>query len=113
MAQHGRFRSWAAVEQVRTCIAAIYFYFPNFYRLADLIERDSVVIANLETLDNGKPFEDSVFDIQCAVDTFRFEFNPNQFLPLIFIKFCGMISDTTQASLIKSMATRFQQTKTF
>lgn len=40
-------------------------------RLADLIERDSVTLANLETLDNGKPFEDSVFDIQCAVDTLR------------------------------------------
>lgn len=38
---------------------------------ADLIERDSVTLANLETLDNGKPFEDSIFDIQCAIDTFR------------------------------------------
>lgn len=44
-----------------------------FHRLADLIDRDSVTLANLETLDNGKPFEDSVFDIQCAIDTLRYE----------------------------------------
>lgn len=29
------------------------------YRLADLIERDRVYLASLETLDNGKPFADS------------------------------------------------------
>lgn len=38
---------------------------------ADLIERDSVTIANIESLDNGKSFEDSAFDVQCAIDTFR------------------------------------------
>jgi len=42
------------------------------HRLADLIERDSTILANLETLDNGKPYEDSVFDIGCAVDTLRY-----------------------------------------
>lgn len=41
-------------------------------KLADLVARDSAYIANLETLDNGKPYGDSVFDIQCAVDTFRY-----------------------------------------
>lgn len=46
-------------------------YFKHPHRLADLIERDSTTLANLETLDNGKPFEDSIFDIQCAVDTLR------------------------------------------
>lgn len=40
-------------------------------RLADLIERDASPLANLETLDNGKPYEDSIFDIGCAVDTLR------------------------------------------
>lgn len=44
----------------------------NIYRLADLIERDINTLANLETLDNGKPFGDSVFDINCAIDTFRY-----------------------------------------
>lgn len=39
--------------------------------IADLIERDSVALANIESLDNGKPYEDSVFDVQCAIDTFR------------------------------------------
>lgn len=42
------------------------------YKLADLIERDVTTLANLESLDNGKPFDDSVFDIGCAVDTFRY-----------------------------------------
>lgn len=41
-------------------------------KLADLVERDTNILANLETLDNGKPFADSVFDIGCAVDTFRY-----------------------------------------
>lgn len=38
---------------------------------ASLIERDAIALANMESLDNGKPFEDSAFDVQCAVDTFR------------------------------------------
>ncbi|CRK88023.1 CLUMA_CG001809, isoform A [Clunio marinus] len=42
------------------------------HKLADLIQREAIPLANLETLDNGKPFEDSLFDIQCAVDTFRY-----------------------------------------
>lgn len=41
-------------------------------KLADLIERDIVHLANLESLDNGKPYDDSVFDINCAIDTFRY-----------------------------------------
>lgn len=41
-------------------------------RLADYIQRDATTIANLETLDNGKAFEDSVFDVQCSVDTLRY-----------------------------------------
>lgn len=49
-----------------------YGIFFTSHRLADLIERDITTIANLETLDNGKPFGDSVFDINCAIDTFRY-----------------------------------------
>ncbi|KAJ9583102.1 hypothetical protein L9F63_022545, partial [Diploptera punctata] len=41
-------------------------------KLADLIERDIDQIAKLETIDNGKPYGDSVFDIGCAIDTFRY-----------------------------------------
>lgn len=41
-------------------------------KLADLVERDVNILANLESLDNGKTFADSVFDIGCAVDTFRY-----------------------------------------
>jgi acyl-CoA reductase-like NAD-dependent aldehyde dehydrogenase len=40
--------------------------------LASLIERDTEYIANLETLDNGKPYGDSVFDVGCAIDTFHY-----------------------------------------
>ncbi|KAF2880444.1 hypothetical protein ILUMI_25722 [Ignelater luminosus] len=42
------------------------------YKLADLIERDTKYLASLETLDNGKPYEDSIFDINCAISTFRY-----------------------------------------
>lgn len=41
-------------------------------RLADLIERDIEIIANLESLDNGKSYADSVFDINCSIDTLRY-----------------------------------------
>ncbi|XP_055585639.1 aldehyde dehydrogenase X, mitochondrial [Uranotaenia lowii] len=41
-------------------------------KLADLMERDINVLANLESLDNGKAFGDSVFDMNCAIDTFRY-----------------------------------------
>uniref|UniRef100_A0A1B0DC06 Aldehyde dehydrogenase domain-containing protein n=1 Tax=Phlebotomus papatasi TaxID=29031 RepID=A0A1B0DC06_PHLPP len=41
-------------------------------KLADLVARDINTLANLESLDNGKPFGDSVFDINCAIDTFRY-----------------------------------------
>lgn len=42
------------------------------YKLADLVERDANELAELESLDNGKPFGDAVFDMKCAVDTFRY-----------------------------------------
>jgi aldehyde dehydrogenase (NAD+) len=29
-------------------------------------------LANLETLDNGKTFADSLFDVQCSIDVFRY-----------------------------------------
>lgn len=42
-------------------------------KLADLIERDAVHIASLETLDNGKPFKDSYrFDIPSAIKCLRY-----------------------------------------
>lgn len=47
-------------------------WFLVFLQLADLIERDVESLAALETLDNGKPYDDSIFDIKCAVDTFRY-----------------------------------------
>ena len=42
------------------------------HKLADLIQRDVKILAKLESLDNGKTFGDSEFDIGCAVDTFRY-----------------------------------------
>ncbi|XP_055315287.1 aldehyde dehydrogenase 1A1-like isoform X2 [Sitodiplosis mosellana] len=41
-------------------------------KLADLIEQHKSALANLEVLDNGKPFAEADFDIQCAIDTFRY-----------------------------------------
>jgi aldehyde dehydrogenase (NAD+) len=41
-------------------------------KLAELIERDAATLANLETLDNGKPYGDSLFDIQCSADCIRY-----------------------------------------
>ncbi|KAK9739225.1 Aldehyde dehydrogenase family [Popillia japonica] len=41
-------------------------------KLANLIQRDVDYLSKLESLDNGKTVADSVFDIGCAVDTFRY-----------------------------------------
>lgn len=41
-------------------------------KLADLIERDREYLASLEVLDNGKPFAEADFDMECAAGTFRY-----------------------------------------
>lgn len=41
-------------------------------KLADLIERDSKLIAALESLDNGKPFQDALIDMYIVVTTLRY-----------------------------------------
>jgi len=41
-------------------------------KFADLIERDRSTLADLETLDNGKPVGDSDFDIGMAIDCLRY-----------------------------------------
>uniref|UniRef100_V5GV38 Retinal dehydrogenase 2 n=1 Tax=Anoplophora glabripennis TaxID=217634 RepID=V5GV38_ANOGL len=40
--------------------------------LADLMLRDISDLAALETLNNGKPFEDALFDVHCAIDVLRY-----------------------------------------
>jgi len=43
------------------------------YKLADLIERDREYLAQLETLDNGKPFKDSYHvDLELVIRCFRY-----------------------------------------
>lgn len=42
------------------------------YKLADLIERDQQYLAKLETLDNGKPVNASLGDIDFSIKTFRY-----------------------------------------
>lgn len=42
------------------------------YKLADLIDREKVYLANLESLDNGKPFGDSLLDIDMSISTIRY-----------------------------------------
>lgn len=41
-------------------------------KLADLLERDTKTLAALETLDNGKPFKMSYFDILVSINTLRY-----------------------------------------
>uniref|UniRef100_A0A0A1WNJ9 Aldehyde dehydrogenase X, mitochondrial n=1 Tax=Zeugodacus cucurbitae TaxID=28588 RepID=A0A0A1WNJ9_ZEUCU len=41
-------------------------------KLCDLMERDKSILASLETQDNGKPYADSVFDIDIAIMTFKY-----------------------------------------
>ena len=41
-------------------------------RLADAIERDKDYLSSLESLDNGKPIEASVADMNASIDTFRY-----------------------------------------
>lgn len=42
------------------------------FRLVELIQRDMNVLANLETLDTGKPLADSLLDIKHVIDVFRY-----------------------------------------
>ena len=54
-------------------------------KLADLIERDRVYLASLETLDNGKPFMHSFYaDLALVIKCFRYDnqgkvYNPRNF----------------------------------
>lgn len=41
-------------------------------RLADLFERDISILANLESLDNGKPFNKAVFEVHGCAAVFRY-----------------------------------------
>ncbi|CAH1724574.1 unnamed protein product [Aphis gossypii] len=42
------------------------------YKLSELIDKHKIHLANLESLDNGKPFSDSLLDIQMAVSTLQY-----------------------------------------
>lgn len=42
------------------------------YRLAELFKRDLNVLANLETLDTGKPYLDAVREVNHSIDTLRY-----------------------------------------
>lgn len=42
------------------------------YYLAELIEKNKIYLANLESLDNGKPFSDSLGDIGAAISTLKY-----------------------------------------
>lgn len=43
-----------------------------FCRLAELFERDITTLANLETLDNGKPFLSALVDVKASVATMKY-----------------------------------------
>lgn len=42
------------------------------HKLADLLKRDQTYLASLETLDNGKPFYDSMDDMHWAIDVLKY-----------------------------------------
>jgi acyl-CoA reductase-like NAD-dependent aldehyde dehydrogenase len=71
MANHGCLSTWAFVEQVRRILNHLYKQTSEIivnliiflFRFADLIDRDAVIIANLDSLDNGKPFTAARGDI--------------------------------------------------
>lgn len=42
------------------------------FKLADLIERDADYLASLESLDNGKPFNEALMDVQGSVSSVRY-----------------------------------------
>ena len=56
-------------------------------KLADLIERDRVYLASLETLDNGKPFMHSFYaDLALVIKCFRYyagKIKLQTFIPLM------------------------------
>ncbi|XP_064458343.1 aldehyde dehydrogenase, mitochondrial-like [Ornithodoros turicata] len=41
-------------------------------RFADLIERDKEYLASLEVLNNGKPYAEALFDMDCSIDCIRY-----------------------------------------
>ena len=47
------------------------FSFANIvkcFRLADLMERDAEQLSSLDTIDNGKPYADAMFDVEGSID---------------------------------------------
>lgn len=42
------------------------------YRLSELIDNHKIHLANLESLDNGKPFNNSLLEIEMAVSTLQY-----------------------------------------
>ena len=42
------------------------------YKLADLMDRDTTILANIEAMDNGKAFTDAIFDVACCVDVLKY-----------------------------------------
>ena len=47
-------------------------YFQSYLRLADLMERDVVQLSSLETIDNGKPYADAMFDVEGSIECLRY-----------------------------------------
>lgn len=42
------------------------------HKLSELIDTHKIHLANLESLDNGKPFADSLLDVEMTVNTFKY-----------------------------------------
>ena len=87
MENNGCVQTWKTPKYVRNIeifvVLFIYFLQYNpiliklfeasiFIRLGDLMDRDKVQLANLDTIDNGKPFSDALFDVEYSVDVLRY-----------------------------------------
>ena len=88
MENNGCVQTWKTLKQVRnikiSVILIINFFkclhriFKNllqisiYTRLGDLMDRDKIQLANLDTIDNGKPFSDALFDVEYSVDVLRY-----------------------------------------
>jgi len=42
------------------------------HKLCELMERDKEILASIETQDNGKPYAEALFDVECAIQTLRY-----------------------------------------
>lgn len=68
------------------------------FKLADLMEKNRDELARLESLDNGKPFKMSIFDVEMSIEVFRYiagwaDKNTGKTIPLPNNQFCFTLNE--------------------